>query len=66
MSVRYIHISREDQGCYAMRVYLRVWLNKKKEDFRSQNGHHGKFVQVGISLAYTKSLVHFELIFMYG
>lgn len=25
------HISREDQGCYALRVYLRVWLKKKKK-----------------------------------
>lgn len=24
-------ISKADQGHYALRVYLRVWLNKKKE-----------------------------------
>lgn len=24
-------VSRADQGCYALRVYLRVWLNKMKE-----------------------------------
>lgn len=50
---------------YALRVHLRVWLNKKKEcagggcwwgcahkGFRSQRGHHGRSIQDGISLVH--------------
>lgn len=39
------HVSRADQGCYAPRVYLRAWLDKKNECgrgatvFRKASGH---------------------------
>lgn len=37
-----------------------------QECFRSQDYYHGRFVQCGMSLAHTKSLLHFELIVMNG
>lgn len=57
---------RADQGCHALSVYLRVWLNERKEymcvcegagysqkGFRSKRGHRGGFVQDSISLVQT-------------
>ena len=48
IGVYHNHISKTDQGHYALRVYLRVWLNKKKNMvgvceavLKKASGHRG-------------------------